>query len=246
MAFIIDKDGNYIPVLGETSGGGSSANYLPAGTTFTIEEDGTGDFATITDASDFLSGKWSDGTVTFEVGEGTFNNSKFQVRGDSLIKNVVLVGKGTNKTTVNLSANDYAILSTSGSSLTVKDINFVQTNGTKQYRGANAGLNSFIEINNCSFSNFSGFTVGVIQGGRAFIRTSLTITDCGNGIESECGFITSSYGVNISMTNVTNGVSVLGGGTISLLNPNYTLSNVSNQFSQTKNTVTSGGIIFSP
>lgn len=245
MAFIIDKQGNYIPVLGETSGGGETpTNYIPNGTVYTVKADGTGDFVKISDALTFLVGKISDGGVKIEVSAGTFNDERIYVGSTTNIKKITVEGAGVENTTVNLGAGDYKILSTDGGFLSVNKINFVQTNGTKQYRGACAGKNGYLEIANCAFTNFNDFTVGVIQGAQCFLSGTLTFTDCTKAICCEAGSIYTSYGVNLNMKNLDTGIFVDGGGFIKLVHPNITVDNVANTYSKTKNQLTSAGIIF--
>lgn len=98
MAFVLDEKGNYLPVLGESAGGGggtsdhaqltnldyasaghtgfmSSANYLPDGTTITVASSG-GDYTKLSEAVAFLQGKWSDGAVTISIANGTYTESE--------------------------------------------------------------------------------------------------------------------------------------------------------------------------
>lgn len=95
MGFVIDNQGNYLPVLGESAGGGSgtsdhsqltnldyehsghtgflsSATFIPPNTTITVDANGGGDYTTLQEAFAFLSGKWSSGEVTISIKNGTY------------------------------------------------------------------------------------------------------------------------------------------------------------------------------
>ena len=95
MGFVIDNQGNYLPVLGESAGGGSgtsdhsqltnldyehsghtgflsSATFIPPNTTITVDPNGGGDYTTLQEAFAFLSGKWSSGEVYVSIKNGTY------------------------------------------------------------------------------------------------------------------------------------------------------------------------------
>ena len=82
----------------------TSGNFIPKGTVFTLNADGSGDFATILEAVNYLKGKYSNGAITFQLGAGNFAFSSTLIfDGDEFnIPHVIFNGSGTNVTTIKL------------------------------------------------------------------------------------------------------------------------------------------------
>lgn len=120
MAFVLDEKGNYLPVLGETSGSGgtsdhaqltnldytnsghtgfmSSANYLQDGTVVTVKADGTGDFTTLEGALEYLEPKWSDGEIIIDISAGTYQTAGSISLDNYKIKRIIIKGAGKTST----------------------------------------------------------------------------------------------------------------------------------------------------
>ena len=80
----------------------SLSGYIPSGTVISVKTDGTGDFTTLSDAVSSLVGKWSNGTVTISLGNGTFTESSGITLNGSYfsIPLIVITGQGKANTTV--------------------------------------------------------------------------------------------------------------------------------------------------
>lgn len=138
------------------------SNFLPAGTIITVETDGSGDFTELSDAVNYLTGKYSNGEVKIELGEGTFNESQWiKMNGtDFNIPYISIIGKGTSNTIIewDYSETTSTIFSTfSVSHLYLSEISFKNKvySESVNYWGFQAWKQSNVEIHNCNFENLS-------------------------------------------------------------------------------------------
>ena len=269
MSFVIDKQGDYLPVLGEAASGGggggttdhaelshldyassghtgfmSSANYIPGGTVINIKADGSGDYATIKDAVDSLYHKWSDGEVQIKLDEGTFTlDSQITFNGSNCnIPVIKLQGEGKTKTTIQNSVNN-SIDVTNNIYVMFQNFAYVSTYGTKQAR-AMVAQRATLYVSNVSFDNFAGYCPGAYGGGTALIGSGIEISNCSQGINLEAGIARINWGATIAFTNIANQWFWVGGGAIlqgGMASCTYT--NASTHFSQTVGTATADGWI---
>lgn len=270
MAFVLDKEGNFLPVYGETSGGGgttdhaqltnlsyadsghtgfmSSANYIPSGTTLTVKADGSGDFETIADAVNHLTGKWSDGEVKIRIAAGThtvssnisidgakFNIPFITIYGDAKATSIIQFSGAAN-------ANAISILNVNASLVS----NFTVTRITNTKTGVGFEINNTcLGVNGIEVSNFATGILGTLPSDIQ-LRADISISDCNIGIQAQRFTKIVTYGSTaVNLTNLTTGWSVLTGGliTTSTTITNVTYTNVTNKCSQTVGTFNSNGFI---
>ena len=234
--------------IGIGYGGGSytDENFIAKGTTYSIKADGTGDFATLKDAIDFLEGKWSNGKISIKLVEGThtltagctINGTKFaipflEITGDGADKSIL--SNSTSSTNLHVTNNQYVY---------INKIKMISTHGTQDTRALTVTDGATIAIDNISFENYTGYCPGTYGGGTAIIGTNVSITDCAQGINLESGIVNIKWGSTINFTNIASnciwigGGAVLQGGSANLVRTSAnTLSNV------TPNTVSSAGMI---
>lgn len=165
------SDVNFDITKGVETGGTTPEGFLPAGTTITVEADGSGDFETIADAVNFLTGKWSNGAVTIELGTGTFNISNpIIINTDTMnIKRVNIIGKGTSNTIINTSVSgDWPLSARAFSGYTYFSDFKVTGSGASHY-GIHA-LSSNVKIDACLFENLE----------IAVLSERLSLTDTNN------------------------------------------------------------------
>lgn len=132
------KDSNILYNITDDANTAENSNYIPSGTIFTVELDGSGNFTTIKDAYAYLERKYSNGTVTIKVGEGIFDCAETiyfpsAYKSESIpssgcgIRTIQLVGAGKDKTIIrNTQTTNYAQLFI----LTEQNTNFVFSNLT--------------------------------------------------------------------------------------------------------------------
>lgn len=132
-------------------------NFIPSHTTYTVEADGSGDFATIHDAIDFLQDKWSNGTVYIHLGTGTFNiSSTVDINFINMSLGLEIYGNGKDNTIINLTTNGFfafyarAVSSTFGMAFS----NFKIVGGGSDYYGIHV-CDGYAYIQNCEFNNLA-------------------------------------------------------------------------------------------
>ena len=223
-------------------------HFLPAGSILTIEADGSGQFTKLSEAINYLTGKLSNGTVTIQLGEGTFeetesitidgnkfNISNLEIKGNSSTGTIVSF---SNRTVVNLYVINNAFVS-------IFDMQF-SANASSWCIEQNQQSTLFME--NCLISNVSGRGIQVISGSRLCISTKITLI--GASPKGAIGIACSGGGKatfkgqsNISMSNFTTGLAVGSGGLIALNYCTKTFSNVTNTTSQGIGTANANGLI---
>lgn len=221
-------------------------NFIPANTTFTIKNDGTGDFTNLSSANNYLQDKWSNGTVILKVVGTIYETTSVNFVGNAFnIPEIQILGtSSTDYGVVSTSASGQCFGSVDGANIHIKYISFVSTNGTKAYRGAIVSNGAKLRVENCSFSNFIAYCPGSYQGGHLIITGKIEVSDCVQGINMEAGICQIQWGTSLSFTNIEQYCfRVIGGGIIQGANSTVTYTNAPNHFSQTLGTATSDGWI---
>lgn len=274
MGFVIDKQGEYLPVFGEATGGGggggttnhaalsnldyahsghtgfmSSENYIPTGTTLTIEEDGTGDFNTLNEAIAYLDDKWSIGNITIKFGEGTFVHSEpVSIRGGNrfFCPLLTVVGEGADKTILKFTHNTFthAIRVYNTTAFDLRKLTVKRDGGDKStdLRGILAAENAEVLLSNVT-TDGCNYAVDAQQNATISLIANINIKNCNLGIGAEGGIVGGNWGVATTFDNVTTAFYVYGGGIIKVPFPTYTATNVTNISSQTVGTATNNGWI---
>lgn len=218
-------------------------HFIPAGTILTVETDGSGDFTNLSSAIKYLNGKYSNGSVTIKLGDGTFvENTNFDVNGQSFnISSLIIEGNGsTSIIKFTNSSTQYA------SNLKFLNGLFTINNLTLQVNGGRA---LYISTNcqaTCSSVTITGghdACLYVDSGGKICIKGSLTLA---NGTKANGGcircygaFVTVYYNTTIKMSNADIGVYSGGGGIVQIDRSKYTASSVT-----TVKTTTNEGVVW--
>lgn len=182
-------------------------HFLPAGTILTIETDGSGQFTKLSDAINYLANKWSNGTVTIQLGEGNFVETDylFITGGNFNIPRLLIKGKGQTET--NISFN--TVSSNENANLVFKYVNniFLEdlklTSITTVSNNLMTLFNSSFTAKNCHFTKST--KIGNIVNGGGMTTScfeSCIISNAYNGFVCTTGALTTIY--NCSYTNVTN------------------------------------------
>ena len=251
MAFVLDKEGNYLQVFGTTSGGSGDNNFIPNDTVISVKLDGSGDFTSFPDAISSLDGKWSNGQVTIELGSGTFDTNG----------------------TVNFNPNKFNIprLSIKGSG---KDNTIINGKNIPDWNGViNINQrNSIVEFENLTINSENTTTASCVRvnSGNVQIYQTVSITNGNTGVNVFGNATLLCNSTNLYISGVSGaGVSCQAGGNAIFANTKFYLdtigtafsinigtikmwnctkssaTSVTNLFSQTKNTFTSQGYILS-
>lgn len=266
MGFVLDKQGNYLPVFGEATGGGggtsdhaqltnlsyvdsghtgfmSSENFIPNGTTITVKSS-DGDFTNLNDAINSLEGKWSNGKVSIVIDAGTFvHNGMIDIRnGDKFfIPMLDIQGSGINDTTLDYTANTtdtYDIKASTTTTMWIRNLTVKSNN----HRGITATGGSIVFLQNISTD---GCNIGIRSESNSniILVNSVSIKNGITGILSKGGNIGCIGGTQTIFSSINTAFSVEGGGMLRLTNPSYSGTNVTNKTSQTVGTATDNGWI---
>lgn len=230
------------------------SNFLPSGTTITVETDGSGNFTKLRDAVSYLTGKWSNGTVYIQLGNGIFNEGTevLYINADDgalfNIPSLVIQGNGRNNSIIQFSrvTQGSTIYIRSGfvtfKNLKVKNETF---DSSLRYWGFTANnVHSALRVVDCDTENLSNAIVGG-QGARIEIVGTINITNAlAAGLAAQTSAqICSHDSPIINFTNCVFGIRTWHNGLIMLANPTLTFTNVTTKCSQSPNTITADGII---
>lgn len=215
----------------------SSDMFIQDGTIYTIEADGSGDFATIYDAIDFLANKISNGVVTFQFGNGTFSLDSAISIGVSNFFNIPLLkiqGKGAGNTILNITmADGTQTINVRNTDIEFANFTYQCTSGDKttNYKGIRADSGGRVRVSSCTFN---GINKAVSTFGSGILTLAkLNISNCKTAVNADGGTVLCSYQTTININNVTTGFDVSTGGQIHLSSPSITYTSVTNKTSQT-------------
>ena len=218
--------------------------FLPSGTIITVKTDGTGNFTDLQSAVSFLNGKWSNGSVTIKIGEGTFNISKqINVVGTAFnIPQLKIEGSGMNKTI--LSTTDRAIVFLS----CYNKVQFCNCKISAPTKSSSSGFyvdhSVNVYFNNIAIDNFyMGIYLGWLA--KSSLNNALTITNCDIGIylENHADLMVIA-GSDITMSNVGTGYKLIRMSYVTSINATHTFTNVTSKSNITKNTFVTNGVLF--
>ena len=125
---IENKDDNTIYNITDDIIDVNQSYFIPADTILTVKTDGSGQFTNLSEAISYLTGKYSNGTVTIQLGEGAFDSLTYT--SSSSIPLLIIKGvsqSATTITSVNLTGmgfcqlTDLSVESTSAPAVSVND-----------------------------------------------------------------------------------------------------------------------------
>lgn len=273
MGFVIDKQGNYLPVFGETTGGGSgtsnhaslsnldyahsghtgfmsNANYIQAGKLFEVKLDGSGDFTKLSDAIAYLDGKWSDGRVIIHLGEGTFTESANIEIGHYVYFNIPRIdiyGEGEAKTKLSFTSNQVSPCFSvwgPGTYVVLGNITIEQSGGSKSTDYRGICAYNFGNLTVYNLTTEGcNYALNAIAGGKVAVNAPITIKNCSLGFGAEGGLVQCMYGMTMNFNNVDYAFFVLGGGIMQLNRPTYNGTSVTYKTNITPGTSATEGLI---
>lgn len=214
-------------------GGGGTANlknYIAGGTTITVKSDGTGDFTSLKDAVNSLTGKFSDGKVTISIGAGTFDITETVVidGGNFNFAELEISGAGKENTIIqNTSATQYVSIisiTNSGALIICKDF-CLKAKDSSSGIGVSISKSDYVYLENlktenCLWGIYPDFVskvwiqtltgsnladaMNVNRGSEAFCRGTFTLSDVTTAFQVSNASLIKAAGVTKTFTNVTN------------------------------------------
>ena len=218
----------------------SSEKYLPHGTIITVGADKQ--FQTIQSAYNSIEGKWSDGTVTIKIDDGTYNEFPYFAKKYS-ISSLVITGTSKANTIIQPPfASDWQVgwTFTNQKNITIQNLT-VQGTASKHETGIIVERFSEIVVNDILIKNVQYSGLRSITGSKVFLlNNGITIENTStkgqNGLMSNGGgMITGLWGTQINITNFTNGIRAEYTGFNTFESVSYTNSNVTTPWSPTLN-----------
>lgn len=166
------------PVSNGTTGGGTTntdTNFIPANTILTVKTDGSGQFTKLSEAINYLTGKWSNGTVTIQLGEGDFVEETTIDIPEFNIKTLQIIGQGVDKTSISCSnTKEYNYIITNRVT-NIRIANLVLKGDiTYKLRGLYANLNGSYLLEDVNLYNFERGSM-FIDGARVYLKGTLNI-----------------------------------------------------------------------
>ena len=208
----------------------SDENYIPSGTTINVELDGTGDFTNLSDACEYIQGKYSDGDVVIKLGEGTFildsqlliETTKFN------FAQLRIEGEGTSTIIQGTSSNNLNI-SREGTSIWMSNVDFNITDGnkTKYAMAVVVRLGARFDAYRC---NFTGGGILVYRNAQLQSEIS-SFSNVESAIRAQSGSIVACAQTQV-FNNVTSAFTVSRGGIITMHNCKCTFTDTNNKFTQ--------------
>ena len=224
------------------TGGGlvSDPNFLPDGKIINIKVDGSGDFTKLSEAIDYLNGKWSNGSITIQFGEGTFEEiEQVIIDGDKFnFSNLVI--SGTNRDTSIISFNISGLANYSEELVVEHKTNVLFKDISLTGKGRTLVSSGDIVLNNVSISS-DGNTCFYCLSGTSYLD-GIILKNAQLGL-AVMGRLNSNYQSNITLQSLTTGIQVVRGGLVALNNLKRVVSNVTNLTNQSIGTANLNGFI---
>lgn len=227
-------------------GGATLDNYLPNGTVINVNLDGSGDFTDLPSAIDYLTDKFSSGTVTIQLGEGTFELSEDLVIDQDKFNfgSLQIQGAGNNVTIIyRISEETYkSIIQVLNKGKTRFNALKIMSNKKNKIRGIQISQCATVFIEQVKLEGLEDGAIFSERGGMCYIGYGNYFINCIDTINAFGGNIAAGYNTVLYTSNVTNLLSVLNGGIVQLAYCKYTGS-PTKATNQTIGTVSANGFI---
>lgn len=219
-------------------------DFLPNGTIITVGASGA-NFTDLQSAINYLTGKWSNGKITISIANGTYTPAS-QITFNGTLFNIpylLIRGESETNTVFNFSsmyvgAFDVAYWS---SKLTLMNLTINCAGRTlTPGRGINIWESSgFVAVINTTV-NHSDAGICTLSNSLSYIK-NCTMNDCNIGIWQATG--ARVFANTLTFSSIKGNAVQLYKGAIVSLDGTATFTNVTSQYSQSRNTITENGII---
>lgn len=185
----------------------SLSKFIPKDTVITVKTDGTGDFTTLSDAINYLNGKWSNGSVTIKLGVGNFveNQSIALNAANYSIPCLNIFGNSSTNTIIDFSnAVTDGIQVWNGQYVNLRKIQIKGSGITNEKAGINLGNpNTSCQLEDTIITDFSNciyadnFSKVLISNG------TFSFKNCKNAFYATRAEIRTFYGSIITFENIS-------------------------------------------
>jgi len=202
--------------------GGNTENFIPDGAVITVKSDGSGDYTTLESAINYLSDKWSSGTVKISVSADTYVlTSPITISNQNL--RLVIEGQGTSSTWIKINYNDtlttgFALFTiTNGAIVTFKDIKIGSEKDTQpdlyNHKIILVSEMSTLIIDNVLLNGLSR-CIQADASTKVFAVTDCEFTNARWGIFLAGAEFEMNYNLTFTLTNIALGFRITQGGFI--------------------------------
>lgn len=239
---------------GIESGGGSIDNYLAGGTVITVKADGSGDYTTLESAINYISDKWSSGTVKISVSADTYVISSPITLSNQNLR-LLIEGQGTSSTWLKVNYDDtlstgFALFTiTNNSNVTFKDIKIGSEKDTQpdlyNHKLFLVSEMSTLIIDNVLMNGLSR-CIQADASTKVFASTDCTFTNARWGIFLPGAELEMNYNITFTFTNIALCFRITQGGLIRFNTPKFSNTNVTDICNQDVDTsyVSKNGLLF--
>ena len=242
---LVKPDGTSITItndgtISSVGGGGTDVNFVPAGTILTVKTDGSGQFTKLSEAINYLTNKWSNGTVTIQLGEGTFEETEpITIDGNKFnFSNLVICG--TNRDNSIISFNISGLLRYSEELVVGHKTNVLFKDISLNGKGRTLVSSGDVVLNNVCISSQGNICFYCLSGTSYLDGIILKNGELGLAVT---GRLNSNYKSNITLESLITGIQVTRGGLAALNNLQKVVTNVTNQTNQSIGTANANGFI---
>lgn len=239
---IIDETGKIVAT-------GTDGNFIPAGTVITVEADGSGQFTKLSEAIEYLTGKWSNGVVTIQLGEGDFVEESTINIPEFNINMLQIIGQGADKTSISCSdITDYNyVIANTTANIKISNL-LLKGNMNYKLRGLYANLNGSYLLEDVNLYDFERGSI-FVDGTNTYLKGVLKIgatsstKSVDTGIQSVNGAIVIlQNGANLTLENCVTGFYCNGAIISSYPSSTVTYTKVTNNKTSVKNGLYLGGV----
>ena len=205
-----------------------------------VKLDGSGQFTKLSDAINYLTGKWSNGTVTIQLGEGTFEETEsITIDGNKFnFSNLVICG--TNRDNSIISFNISGLELYSEELVVEHKTNVLFKDISLSGKGRTLVSSGDIVLNNVCISSQGNICFYCLSG--TSYLDGIILKDAQLGL-AVTGRLNSNYQSNITLQSLITGIQVTRGGLVALNNLKRVDSHVTNLTNQSIGTANGNGFI---
>ena len=207
------------------------SDFIPSGTIINVKLDGSGDFTTLTDAANYIKGKWSNGGVTIKLSDGTHQvaNTLTFSKFDSNIPVLKILGTSRTNTIINsgITSNYNSIIKSENCfNLVVENLTLTCANYTASTNlgGVCVIGGGFLRATNLDFINVN-YPLYTLPSSTIFLTGTNNFTN-GKSVTLSAGDVRCSHDTTFNIKNFSTAWYAEYGGTVILTRPKITYTSV--------------------
>lgn len=233
----------------------SLSGFIPNGTIIKVGSGSGDDFAKLSDAFNYIAHKWSNGTVTIQLGAETITETEaISSFPECNFPHLLIKGAGVTQTIIECvgrATGGFINSIQTNCDTKFQDICFKNTDTSVSSAAICAYNGGNFNVTNCKSIDFIRGLILTQQGGSFYCGGTLTIenttaTNMQAGVWSNAGNIYFPNGTILKVTNATYGFLMGAGGFVRSNGLIFNINTVTNRYNITRNAVQESGMIIGP